>query len=123
MAEEGSTNLTRHENGKKTHVSNMKKRENPARLPAKINIAFLQPAQNTAPATQNARVQIHWWSQVKMHMFHLEKQKKSVSPAQNANVERDRRRVYLYTYVYIYIHIFIYRHIFIHIYIYMCGVD
>ena len=42
----------------------IKKRENPARLPPKMKWRFLQPSQNTAPATQNARAQNHWWPQV-----------------------------------------------------------
>ena len=119
MAEEGSTNLTRHENGKKTHVSNMKKRENPARLPAKINIAFLQPAQNTAPATQNARVQIHWWPQVKMHMFHLEKQKKAFH-LHKMQMLKETEDEFIFIRMYIYIYIYLYIDIYLYIYIYTC---
>jgi hypothetical protein len=37
----------------------------------------------------NARAQIHWWPQVKMHFFRGENRKKRVSPAQNADFESD----------------------------------
>jgi len=55
------------------HEKNIKDRtfntSNNARIPrllAKMKMIFLQPSQNTAPATQNARAQIHWWQQVKI---------------------------------------------------------
>ena len=54
-----------------------------------MKLIFLQPSQNTAPATQNARAQIHWWQQVKMHFFRVKIEKKRVSPARNSNFERD----------------------------------
>jgi len=55
-----------------------------------MKMIFLQPSQNTAPATQDARAQIHWWPQVKMHFVRSEHgEKKRVSPAPNANFESD----------------------------------
>jgi hypothetical protein len=41
-----------------------------------MKMIFLQPSQNTAPATQDARAQIHWWPQVKMHFVRSEHGKK-----------------------------------------------
>ena len=60
-----------------------------ARLPMKMQRAFLATSQNTAPATQDGRAQIHWWLQVEMHNFQLEIRKKRVWPAREANFARD----------------------------------
>jgi hypothetical protein len=74
-----------HDKRQKQHEKNtlqhIKKCENPARLPAKMNIFFLlniffTPSQTTAPAPQNARAQLRCWPQVKRN----EKGKSALHP-------------------------------------------
>ena len=48
------------------------------------------PSQNTVPATQNGRAQIHWWPQVKMHISQFKNRKKRVWPARETTFETDR---------------------------------
>ena len=68
----------------------MPKTQKVARLPAKMPYDFFVRSENTAPATQNGRAQIHWWPQIKMHFFALKKRKTRVSPARGAKFERDK---------------------------------
>jgi len=75
---------------KKKTIQNVPKTQKVARLPAKMPYDFFLRSENTAPATQNGRAQIHWWPQIKMHFFALKKRKNRVSPARGAKFERDK---------------------------------
>ena len=92
---------------KKRSTRNVEKTQNGARLPAKMQRAFFAASQNTAPATQNGRAQIHWWPQVKTHIFQLEIKnafrlhEKQISHGMNDNFsdgETQGLRVYIYIY-------------------------
>ena len=79
----------RHKQLKKNTIQNVPKTQKVARLPAKMPYDFFLRSENTAPATQNGRAQIHWWPQVKMHFFELKNSKNRGSPARGAKFERD----------------------------------
>ena len=84
----------------------MPKTQKVARLPAKMQYDFFVRSENTAPATQNGRAQIHWWPQIKMHVFAVKKRKNTfrLHEEQNLNVTNDNfgdgetavLRVYIY---------------------------
>ena len=123
---------------KKRSTRNVEKTQNGARLPAKMQRAFFAASQNTAPATQNGRAQIHWWPQVKMHIFELENVKKKnafrlhekqISDGANDNFSDGETQglrvcvcVYIYMYVcmYVCVYIYIFTYTYTHAILYVC---
>ena len=47
----------------------IKKRHDSGRLPTKKQRPVCATSKKTAPAMRNGRAQIHWWQQVKMHIW------------------------------------------------------
>ena len=89
---------TKHNNSHFQHIK--KKRE--SRAPASENEnGFVITIAKHCATTQNARAQIHWWPQVKMHFFGA---KISIVTYDNfSDCETQGLRVYLYIYnIYIY---------------------